>query len=223
MSHSDAVGTWAELKDWYRQHLPKVLETLNQGAQEDAIGAFDTELKQEVGEGLPQDLRVVYLENDGQESRTFCGMFFGLEFLSVENALMYWREWRDIANDTQTLADLRLDELGSSFPEGAIRSAYASAGWLPFAHDGNGNFLGVDLQPGPKGSVGQVINCGRDEENKYVVAESFKAFLEWFSEQLRRGNYVVAEHDIDGLIERRVEILNPRKQVFLDVVPLVFK
>ena len=128
-----------------------------------------------------------------------------------------------MANDTEMLADLRLDELGSSYPPDAIRSAYVSAGWLPFAHDGSNNFLGIDLQPGSGGKVGQVINCGRDEENKYAIADSFGAFLEWLVTQHHGGNYIIAEHDINGYIERRVEILKPHREVFLDAVPLLFK
>ncbi len=222
MSLPDAVNLWSELKSWYEQHFPEALQTLNQGVQEDALAEFDRELKQETGRGFPSELRAIYLENDGQEDRVLCGMFFGLEFLSVENALSHWREWRDIANDEEMLADSGLDEIGSSYPVNAVQSAYASAGWLPFAHDGNGNFLGIDLQPGFNGRLGQIINCGRDEEAKYVVADSLEAFLGWLVTQHREGNYLIAEHDIDNQIERRVEVLHPRRQVFLDAIPILF-
>jgi len=223
MSQIEAVKLWSDLKGWYQRHLPEATETLNQGAREDAVAKFDRELRQEVGEGFPHELRTVYLENDGQRRGVICGMFFGLEFLSLENASMHWQGWRDLANDAESLSSLRLDELGSSYPLGAIRSAYASAGWLPFAHDGGNNFLGIDLQPGPNGRVGQVINFGRDEEAKYVVAASFGKFLEWLATQHREGNYIIAEHNIDGYVERCVEILNPREESFLDAVPLLFK
>ena len=66
----------------------EALQTLNQGAQEGTLAEFDRELKQEIEEGFPSELRAIYLENDGQARGVLCGMFFGLEFLTLEYALM---------------------------------------------------------------------------------------------------------------------------------------
>ncbi|MFJ9499072.1 SMI1/KNR4 family protein [Brevibacillus centrosporus] len=46
--------------------------------------------------------------------------------------------------------------------------------WLPISKDWGGNHLGLDLDPDEQGRMGQVINFGRDEEVKYVVALSLR-------------------------------------------------
>ena len=70
---------------------------------------------------------------------------------------------------------------------------YASPGWIPFASDSGGNCLGIDLDPGPTGTRGQVINFGRDEDEKFVLAPSMNEFLEWFADQLESGNFLIRE------------------------------
>jgi hypothetical protein len=53
------------------------------------------------------------------------------------------------------------------------------------------NHIGIDLDPGPCGVVGQVINFGRDQERKYVLARSWAHFLEDVAEELEAGNFVI--------------------------------
>ena len=71
-----------------------------------------------------------------------------------------------------------------SFPEGAIQLDYINRGWIPLSRDGGGNHIGVDLSPGPKGTKGQVINFGRDEREKCVLAASWGEFLSDFADFL---------------------------------------
>ena len=55
-----------------------------------------------------------------------------------------------------------IDDNCLSLPAGHIRETYSNAGWIAIARDGGGHALGVDLDPGPMGTVGQVITFGRD-------------------------------------------------------------
>ena len=84
MTQPSAAKLWEAIKVWYAEHLPEVLESLNPGVSEQALGEFEDELEREIGQRLPQSLRDVYLQNDGQDRVTICGMFFGLPFLSLE-------------------------------------------------------------------------------------------------------------------------------------------
>jgi hypothetical protein len=56
-----------------------------------------------------------------------------------------------------------------------------NSGWIPLLSDWEGNHIGVDLEPGPSGKVGQVINFGRDEEEKYVLFPSVVDLVEWLA------------------------------------------
>jgi hypothetical protein len=50
-----------------------------------------------------------------------------------------------------------------------------------------GNYLGVDMAPGVQGHEGQVINFGRDEDVKAVLADSLAEVLEWLAVQAENG------------------------------------
>jgi cell wall assembly regulator SMI1 len=67
--------------------------------------------------------------------------------------------------------------------------------WVPFADDGGGNFLGLDLAPDEDGTAGQVIVYGREEDVKYVLAPSFGAYLYHVAKELKRGNFVLEEEE----------------------------
>ncbi len=79
----------------------------------------------------------------------------------------------------------------SSFEEGKIKEEYFNPKWLPIAQDYGGNFLAIDLDPDIKGKVGQIINCGRDEDELHVVSDSFQDFLQLIIEQLEKKNCIV--------------------------------
>jgi len=65
----------------------------------------------------------------------------------------------------------------SSFPIDAIKTKYFHIKWLPIIHDGGGNYIGIDFDPAPMGKKEQVIVFGRDEEEMFVLSESWCGFL----------------------------------------------
>ena len=59
-----------------------------------------------------------------------------------------------------------------------VQPAYASRGWIAFADDGGGNAYAVDLVPGPRGAIGQIVQFDHErDEPPLPVAESLTAFL----------------------------------------------
>lgn len=213
---STVTQRWLQIRAWYAEQLPEVAKTFNPGATEASLEAFDAVLQRTIGRGLPPGLREVYLENDGQDLQTAMGMFFGLTFLSVSDAYEQWRNWQEIAESDPDLANET--EFTSAYPPGTIQPEYINLGRIPFAYDWGGNHLGIDLHPGTQGQVGQVINFGRDEEHKYVVAPSFGAFLA----QLQGSNYRIVTHESEGELERNLELLEPPNAHFLDAVSELF-
>lgn len=80
-----------------------------------------------------------------------------------------------------------------SQPPGAVQKAYAHPAWIPLARDWGGNYLAIDLAPGPAGKWGQIIIFGRDYDCKYVIARSWAAFLAIFADDLCSGKVLVDE------------------------------
>lgn len=219
MTKPSVTALWDGVKSWSAERLPEMLETLNPGVSEVIFDAVNDEVRQKTGHNLPEEVKALYLENDGQKHGSVSGVWMGLEFLSLENVLTQWRGWQEFALD-DAWADL--SENSTSYPPNAIQPVYAHVGWVPLAYDWGGNHFGVDLAPGPAGRIGQIINFGRDENNKYVMASSLEAFLEWQLAQLQSGNFLIQTETSGDGPERHLVLRTPPNAHLLDVVPKLF-
>ncbi|MXV18314.1 SMI1/KNR4 family protein [Deinococcus xianganensis] len=166
----------ARLDAWVAREVPLHHATLRPGVTDAALDAF--EVRQ--GVTLPEALRALYRWHDG-------GDLFGLKFLSLEHLEFNRVAWAELAADRMT----DLDEVVVSHPPGAIRLLYATGDWLPFLHDGGGNHVAIDLNPGPAGRVGQVITVGPDEDDRYVLASDLDTFLREYLRRLESGRVTV--------------------------------
>jgi internalin A len=144
-----------------------------------------------IGIPLPAELRELYLAHDGQKADA-PGLFFGMSWLPIREVLRELATWRSIIDD---LAGA-LDAEQRSDPPDAIAEVYWHPMWFPLATSEDGNFLAVDLAPGRRGTVGQVINAGRDQEISYVLAASVTEFLERELHHVQAGATGISE--IDG-------------------------
>ncbi|MBD1860113.1 MULTISPECIES: SMI1/KNR4 family protein [Trichocoleus] len=197
---------WLDLDHWLSEHLPEVLADLNSGCSSEQL----SELEYRLDCNLPEDFKAFYRHHNGQKGNT-TGLFLGLEFLDTDNIYSEWLAWRDLALEDEELATAIESE---SFPQDAIKTLYINLKWIPIARDWTGNHLGIDLDPGPTGTFGQVINFGADEDRKFVLAPSLTGFIAWMLDQYQSGNYQANE--------RSLALQDPPNQHFLDVVPLVF-
>lgn len=97
--------------------------------------------------------------------------------------------------------------------EGLIQRCYTTRGWIPLGALGASGcaYFGLDLNPGPNGVVGQVVNFGRDEENKYVLATNWARFLADVADELEAGNFAV-----DPKREsEEFQMIRPRRGTFM--------
>ena len=65
------------------------------------------------------------------------------------------------------------------------------------------------------GTPGQIINFGRDERLKFIMARSLGLFLQWMADEMERGGVAVDDHGSPILVE-------PLNEHFLDAVPKRF-
>jgi len=223
-----------KLFEWVEHHLPEVIEYLNPPARSSEIEAAEALLSVK----FPEELRALYLRHNGQNEerasalpngeqlnetnihllKVIPGLFYGLEFLPLDKMVSQWESWashlegRDISTD-------EMNELSSSYRAGFVKPVYINTKWIPLTS--GSDHLGLDFDPGPKGTMGQVINFGRDEDVKYVIATSFGEFLDWYVKQLEAGNYIIEEWDGSGT-GRVFLIKSPENQHFLDAIKELF-
>lgn len=144
-------------------------------ADEAALAAFNAE----TGLDMPAALQAILASNDGVKD------FFGHEFLSAEGILDAWKNWKLIFDDW-TLEDL----MGNSESDGdRTLGIYTLPLWIPFIHDGGGNFIAIDLAPGPGGVAGQVIAMGRDETKVRRLAPDLSDFLAQLIDRRRENAF----------------------------------
>lgn len=193
------------LEEWLRTHLPEAAAGLNAPVSEASLA----ELQAQVGVSLPDELLQLYRWHDGQIDEC-TGIFYGLSFMPLARVLS---EWHVLAKEA---ADEEEHDLGAN---AVVRSGLANRHWIPFAEDRGGNFLAVDLMPGPAGCCGQVINFGRDEILQYALAPDVLSFIAWMNDQLKNGNFIISEGSEQM---RPFDTREPKTSHFLDSSKIIF-
>lgn len=179
-------------KEMLFERMPHLSKTLNEGVSSKDI----REAENIIGIRFPEYLKELYLTNNGDDNEAICGMIMGLHFMSLESMLKEWRELKKIADDPK----INNNGSFSSTPMASIKRCYADAKWIPFCTDGGGNFIGIDLAPGPNGKAGQIINFGRDEGNKAVLAKDMNAFFERLIRIIKSDDFYIADYDGEDVI-----------------------
>jgi cell wall assembly regulator SMI1 len=141
-------------------------------------------LEQGVGR-LPDELRSLLLLHDG--ACLSIGRWLLAPAAEIEGT------WQMLDGLSAEFADSH----ALTEPEPGVRALWWSARWIPFAGDGAGNHLCVDLDPAPGGCVGQVIEFVHDHGVRPRLADSLSDWFEKEAARLERGELVVVE-DADG-------------------------
>ncbi|MEV4111274.1 SMI1/KNR4 family protein [Nonomuraea sp. NPDC049695] len=153
-------------------------------------GARRARLEARLPAALPDDLRALYtrVDGDGGEGLLDRHPWFGLELLENQSRRenRWWaagRAWRD---------HLESPVISSAGAPLAVRRMSDHPRWIPFATSTGGDFLAVDLAPGPGGRPGQVIRMGlHHDAGPAYVADSVTGLLRQHVDALRAGAYEV--------------------------------
>ncbi len=166
------------LKDLLKESFPEVLESLNPGASDIQID----NVEKSIGFKIPQEVVELYKIHDGQSGDI--GLFCGLPFLSLSEAMLEWETWKEVFDEGFTDLDTNI----ISIPSGYIKEVYANKYYFPISKDYGGNNIVIDMDPDERGRVGQIINSGRDEEMRYVIGLSLTDFIKFIIHQLENKN-----------------------------------
>lgn len=205
-THGPMIGnTLTAIKTLLANEYPELNASLNPPATEADISRLETT----TGLTLPDELKQLYRLHNGESGDA--GLFFGLPFISIEEALSEWKVWESLADSTATL-----DSSIISVPSNHIKEQYVNTRYLPISKDYGGNNIGIDLDPGPDGISGQVINFGRDEDTRHVIASSLGGFLEFILHHVKNNNFTF---EINGDEEPRSFLMKePANSHFLDTL-----
>ncbi|WP_299779005.1 SMI1/KNR4 family protein [uncultured Formosa sp.] len=126
--------------------------------------AIYTKFENEAGFPFPQIIKDFLTLHNGIDRCAIMG---------AEDIYKEWKQWKDCYDDW-TQEEL-LDTYSTN--KGKALLMYTTPYWIPFFDLQNGNFLAFDFAPNTKGTAGQIIRFGADQEIGYIEAEDLNALL----------------------------------------------
>lgn len=174
---------WQRIETWYAANAPA--SALRPGASERAVAAAESEL----GLTFPAEFRASLLRHDG----TAEGAWPTGTLLPVEGILSEAGIWRGLleGGDFGEDADHDASEGG-----GLTQPGWWVRGWVPVDADGAGNGAVLDLDPGPRGQVGQLLDMDHEVGPSGPHHASFVAYLRHVADELDSGAYVFDDGDL---------------------------
>jgi cell wall assembly regulator SMI1 len=180
---------WERIETWLADHARSVLLSLAPGATDEQLRAFESEL----GRPLPEDIALSYRIHNGQHmGRGVSDRFiYGDQLYPLSKILQRW--------DGPEHQPSGLDDSGMIRPVGPVKPIWDSPHRLPIAGDDSTHYYFLDFDPAACGHVGQIVLSFHDDPRIVCVAQSFRAWLEDFADQLEAGRYIFSPRR-NGLI-----------------------
>lgn len=152
-----------------------------------------TQAQTEVCRPLPEGVRAYFETHDGAQDGTEL-LLYGGRLCSVAEMVQEWRAITDLQHDG-TFDGFEID----AEPDPGIRSdLWWRDGWLPLvARDGD--YLVLDLDPAPDGTLGQVFAWSRLDGAGMLAAPSLAAWLESWADELASAK---PPKSVDELVHR---------------------
>ncbi|MFD7843991.1 SMI1/KNR4 family protein [Nocardia sp. NPDC059764] len=177
--------------DWLRQNAPLSFENLAPPAHPAELDA----LEDAIGHELPIEVRAILSRHNGQNRYMSAKGAHGvpviptLNFLSTAMIRGAWSFWTIYWDDPELD---NYNDMAGVFPgvDGLIKPIYTSRGWIPlWSTPIDRQYVGLDLDPGPDGEAGQIINFGIDDETHFICASDFTELLQILLEEVRSGSW----------------------------------
>jgi cell wall assembly regulator SMI1 len=213
---NEISDTWQSIRNWGDLNAPHLMKSLNEKGDDQQID----DVASETGHAETQLWEFLKIMNGNTR---YIDIFPvpGLKLLNIDEITSETQSWREIWEENQEDRALGVQDVYEikSYPARFIKEEYILPEYIPFASDKMGNFLAIDFNPGPLGTVGQVINMGPDENNRYAIASSFVEFLNLILFLLESGKISVNQKDKD----RNLFWSDPLMYQFLDSLPILYK
>lgn len=158
---------WPQLDASLRAHKPAVLADLNPPAAAKTL----QHLQSTLGVSLPEAFLDALRGHDGQRGNSE-PLLDSFQWLSCAQIIDAWHFWK------QQSASAGFNE--GVEPGPGVQAYWWHPGWIPFASNGSGDYLCLDLAPATAGLPGQVITVWHDDGARRIVSEHFSAWFAWF-------------------------------------------
>lgn len=164
---------------------------------------------------LPESFKASYRRHDGQKEydkktrQFYPGLLCGFPLLPLKEIRKLHSGWRKAGKKLDAIASNRF----SCFPHETVQAVKIHPAWFPILDDKDGNHLAIDLSPGLKGRVGQLIVCGRRDNVRSVLAWDLGQLVSDIAAELLRGNWKI-EGKEDGPI---LSLANPYTCYLVDI------
>ena len=139
----------------------------------------------------PEAWTKLYRAANGEQIDYGEGFLFGMRFLPLHDV-------RAVLEEAQGLIEAGYVDDWDEMEDPRVKQDSPSLALLPIFDDFCGNYLGLDLDPGPRGQYGQVVIFGADYFGAEYVQPDLDSFFIWVEAQVQRGD-VTAEPGRYGL------------------------
>ncbi|HEX6427039.1 MAG TPA: SMI1/KNR4 family protein [Niastella sp.] len=189
--------TWKAIENKLKEMAPLVYEDLNEGATQAQI----EELERVIGAKLPDDFIEFYKIHNGQKPINFnpnIALFDHTKLMSIDEIIEEWDMNKGLL-EAGEFVDHK-NQPKKTVPDVGIKNGWWNTLWIPFFDDGDCNHYCIDLDPAKDGSYGQVIQTWHDDNERKLIARSFKDWFVQFKEDLLNEKLILNEYtrDEDG-------------------------
>lgn len=172
--------SWKRIAKWLKKNADG-WKPMKRKATEKQLEKAESELELK----FPADLRGSCAIHNGSQDKWL--------FLPVDGQCAFClNTLNDMIREHRSLCDLLdIGEFEGDQPEvdAGIRAVTWHRSWVPFASNGGGDHLCIDLSPAKGGKKGQVISVGFDDTSRRKVANSLKDYLYDFANQMEDGRF----------------------------------
>ena len=174
--------SWDRIETWLSAHAPATFEALSPPAKPRGISVAE----ETTGLTFPEPLKESLLRHDGSNDVEVLPPFWAL--LSAGEIARTWELKTRINGDEDwDDEDEEDDDVDSSDPD-AEYGPWWHREWIPFAADGCGDALVIDLRPGPRtGRVGDADHEQGCSFGRFPMWTSFAALLDATATSLETG------------------------------------
>ena len=150
---------WSRLEGELTSKASEIIESLNLGADESEVET----LEEYIGQELPTDYRDFLVMHNGQSQESNPGFFDMFSLMPLDLVQESWDELEGLRDD-------------------AGEEETCPGDWLPFAEDGSGDMLCVELETG---AISKYVSSDENEE----IADSFEGWLADIHAILKNGEF----------------------------------
>jgi cell wall assembly regulator SMI1/ankyrin repeat protein len=164
-----------------RKSKKEMLAGLNAGASPQEL----SQLERTVGKELLDDFKAAYGIHNGQRGGgdlvpPLAKNEEGYFLIPIKSIASEWKSWKDLT----VRGEFKAKE---SSPETGIQGVWWHPGWIPFASNGAGDSISLDLAPAVGGTIGQVITMGHEISRRQLLAPSFIAWFTELAQMIEQG------------------------------------